>query len=229
MKLRAFLWLALVVRLVHAELGIHELGLHNPAKPSRDARAEAPAADKHEHSPHRSTRRPQMPTFDDDEPVAARWIANHTLLVTLLLVAAVYMAAKKLNDAPKGEISGGASDGGLARARAIQQERLERAAAGRPQDAASPSAAPGSADVLVPKKSDKPAPKSKLLAEEEPTSVPKATKSGARLSADDPKSYSARLARLEKGKGSDSNPLKGFGGGSGSSSGGASRRKRGGG
>lgn len=143
--------------------------------------------------------------------------------VLAVLWAVAQLTATKRSGSPVG---GEASkDEALARARQIQQERLERAAAARAastEAAVSPARTSAGAEA-GPSKSSRPSQPAR-----QPAAQSAKTASVARP-ADDPKSVSARLAKIEKGKGpSEHNPLQGFGGSSSSASSIVCRRKGGG-
>lgn len=141
-------------------------------------------------------------------------------LFSVLAVLAVLWALGKLSVSKTGTTLGGetSKDEALARARQIQQERIERAAAAR---AAANESVAARQNTPTPKASQPDSSSAKAPA-------PTAPAASIVRSANDPKSVAARLAKIQKGKGpSDHNPLQGFGGSSSSASSVVCRRKGG--
>jgi hypothetical protein len=139
--------------------------------------------------------------------------------VLAVLWAAAQLTATQRSGSPVG---GEASkDEALARARQIQQERMERAAAARAATAEGPARI-ALASAAGPSTTARPSHPAKQPA------APPAKPAAVARSADDPNSVSARLAKIEKGKGpSEHNPLQGFGGSSSSAASVVCRRKGG--
>ena len=132
-------------------------------------------------------------------------IASRPLTSALLLFVAFCTFASYLRDRLAGtKLSAADADAntsreaGLARARELQQQRLEDVCAQR-RAAATPAHAAGQPTTAAQSTIDE---RSNRSGESQSKSRPKP--------ADDPNSYTARLARLEKGKGdSGKNPLLG--------------------
>ena len=178
---------------------------------------------------------------DDTNPVTT-FLIEAPITATLLILIAFWVVAKSVlgSSGQRAWDQKNSSDkDALAKAREIQQQRLLRTnsllekklkctsnemhvhnandATIKPKDPADASAA--TASVLMKKTTLGAA--SKSISTSDDAAQP------GKLKPTDPKSYTARLQRLERGKGSSSNPLKGYGG-SGSSNMFCSRTSRGG-
>jgi hypothetical protein len=164
----------------------------------------------------------RSPIFTALVDFAAAFPLLSVIGVLAVLWAVAQLTVKQRSGSPVG---GEASkDEALARARQIQQERMERAAAARAAAAegAVSSARTVAAAVAGPSKSAQPS-----QPDRQPAAQPAKPAAVAR-SADDPKSVSARLAKIEKGKGpSQHNPLQSYGESSSSASSVICRRKGG--
>ena len=165
-------------------------------------------------------------------------LAFHTspLLSGIALTAAVWYVLVTLRTMSSGKVAASAASGvqrqeAMLRARELQQQRLEEANRARAAGKA-PAPAPAAADDDLPprmreamerRKGKQPAPAASDCCDAPAAPTKKV------VPASDPKSVSARLAKIEKGKGpSAQNPLLGLGQSEKSGSSSVCRRKGGG-
>ncbi|EOD29895.1 hypothetical protein EMIHUDRAFT_442383 [Emiliania huxleyi CCMP1516] len=162
---------------------------------------------------------------------AAEFAGAYPISLACALLFAAWQLAQLLQHSRSGSTLGGAAakEDALLRARQVQQERMARAAEERAASAPSPACCDGGgcSDSSLPDRLTSALAKAPASGKAPASSeAPASGKAPAKLPADK-QSVTARLAKIERGKGpSEHNPLQGHA--SSSSSAGICRRKKGG-